>query len=135
MMALDNPLSMYIHDFPNGEEISIEHLLTLSSGIFDYTEVESFDIEGKLTKSKLDLVELIKTLPQTFQPGVKWEYSNSNYILLSYIIEKVSRRSFEDYLVEELLKPYGLLDTCFAERGKIIINRSFGYIIRRLCAN
>lgn len=125
-VSVNDKLSEYIEDFPNGDSISIKHLLTQSSGIFDYTEVDDFDVEGKKYKTNSQVVSVIRTFPLQFDPGEKWEYSNSNYILLGYIIEKVSGKSFDDFLKSELLTNISMPNTGH-DVNNVLKGRSFGY--------
>ncbi len=127
-LELEHTVSKYIKDMPNGDSITIRHLLTQSSGIFDYTDADNFDREGKVRKSIEQVVDVIKSFKQTFKPGEKWEYSNSNYILLSYIVQLVSNMKFEDYVEQKLLIPNDIIDTHFSLEDKIICNQAYGYV-------
>jgi len=99
---LQDKLSKYIPDMPNGKDITIYHLLTHTSGIPSYNSVEerNTDFDG--------LIQKIKKLPIRFSPGEKAEYSNSNMVLLTYILEMISGSSYEEYLKENIFKPCGM---------------------------
>ncbi|MBN2725269.1 MAG: beta-lactamase family protein [Deltaproteobacteria bacterium] len=126
-LALTDTLDKFIPDYPEGNRITVHHLLTHSSGIQNFT---SFREYWKIMKERLTLPEIIKlfkTKPLNFEPGKKFSYSNSGYILLSYIIEKVSSLPWNIYIEKELIKPAGLKNTGFAINQIIVKNLALGY--------
>jgi len=128
-IGLQDSLQKYIPDFPSkGHTITIEHLLTHTSGIRDYmqidyrgTNMERWDYTPK------QLIDSFKHYALAFEPGTKYSYSNSGYYLLGYIIEKVSGKPYQLYIQDNLLKPLGLNHSFFDTDGKIIPNRVNGY--------
>ena len=74
-----------------------------------------------------ELVGLFKNEPFNFSPGTAFEYSNSNYTLLGYIIEKVSNMSYEDYIEKNILDPLNLNNTGFINNKVNIKDKSIGY--------
>ena len=62
-----------------------------------------------------------------FQPGEQWEYSNSGYALLGYLIEKVSGQSYKDFLEENIFKPLGMKESGYDVNSAIILRRASGY--------
>ncbi len=108
---LDDPLSKFIPDYPRGEEVTIHHLLTHTSGIKSYTDKMNFQEDIELTKpisSEEDHIESFKYDTFNFDPGTSWSYNNSGYFLLGYIIGQVSGKSYGDYLHEQYFKPIGM---------------------------
>lgn len=107
LLKLNDPVSLYIPGYPNGDAITIEHLLTHSSGIKDYLEVkivqEIPDAAPPITIEKL--ISYFKDEKQTIRPGEKFSYSNSNYILLAYIIEKITGEKYEDAVRKIIFNP------------------------------
>ena len=93
-LSVQDKLSKYIPGYPNGDSISIENLLTHTSGIHNYND-EAF-MEKNATKpiATDNLIKLFKNATADFKPGEKYNYSNSNYILLGLIIEKITGKSF-----------------------------------------
>ena len=89
-MALTDKLSKYYPGFANGDSISIEQLLTHTSGLRNFTEEDS-SIEKT---NELLMVPYLKTFKPDFAPGTNWHYSNSGYVMLGYIIQKVSGTSY-----------------------------------------
>lgn len=113
LLDLHDTLSKYIPDFPRGGDITLLDLLTQTSGIIDYYNDEPPLISTipfeKLSQSYL--IEQLKASPLKFEPGEKYSYSNSNYLILSYIIEKVSGMGYGDYLSRYIFEPLGMKNT------------------------
>jgi len=128
-ISLQDSLQQYIKDFPSkGYRITIENLLTHTSGLKDYmqvdyaaTNMERWDLEPK------QLIDSFKNIPLEFEPGTKFRYSNSGYFLLGYIIEKVTGKSFQSNIQDNLLKPLMLFHTYFDTANIIIPKRVNGY--------
>ena len=104
LLDLNDPLTKYISDYPNGNKIKILHLLTHTSGIPDHTELPDFNQERRVYP--YDVIKTIVTFknkPLEFTPGEKFKYSNSGYILLGYIIEMITNMSYEQYIDKYIL--------------------------------
>jgi CubicO group peptidase (beta-lactamase class C family) len=127
LLRLDDPLSKYIPDFPRGEEIRIAHLLGHSSGIPDIYSLPEYEEMKTRRVSAADLIALLKTKPLDFAPGTASSYSNSGYALLAYIVEKVSGRSYQDFLRERIFAPLHLDHTGPWERQPVLPGRAAGY--------
>lgn len=110
-LSLDDELSKYIPDYPRGDEISIHYLLTHQSGIVNCTNLEEFWRQGGNNSSILDVINIFKNKPLDFTPGNGSSYSNSGYIVLSYIIEKVSGQSYGEFLKNNIFHPLGMNQT------------------------
>lgn len=128
-ISLYDSLQKVVPDFPwKGHTITIEHLLTHTSGIKDYMQL---DYAGQNMErwdcSPKQLIDSFKNYPLNFSPGSRFSYSNSGYFLLGYIIEKVSGKSYQNYITDNLLVPLGLKHTCFDSDGNIIPGRVNGY--------
>lgn len=98
-LSLQDKLSKYYPDYPHGDSITIENLLTHTAGIYNYTEngdYMSSSADKPITEEQMLL--LFKDHPLDFSPGTGWNYSNSGYMLLGYIIQKVTGRSYYEAL-------------------------------------
>src|SRR5215831_15783708 len=125
-------------DFPEyGRAITIRHLLNHTSGLEDYEDlmaqpdpslpVEQIQIQDP---GVLDLLKQQKTTK--FTPGSKWEYSNSGYVLLGLIVQKVSGKSFPDFLHERIFATLGMSNTLAYVRGKNEVpNRAYGHSLEQ----
>ncbi len=129
LLKLDDPIIMYLPDYPrpNGDKITIRHLLTHTSGIPDYTNFPEVILKRTQPLSTEYLIDLFKNWPLEFEPGSKFSYSNSGYLLLGEIIEKISGQSYEAFLEHEILKPLGMNDSGYARREAAYPNRASGY--------
>ena len=127
LINLNDTLDKYIPDYPNGDKVTIHHLLTHTSGIFNSTEVKDFSKDMRNEHSVVDLISEFKQLPYDFEPGTKFSYSNSGYILLGYIIEKVSKKSYKEYLNHNIFKKFSMNDSGYDDYKKIIKDRASGY--------
>lgn len=111
-LQVDDEIQKYV-DFPKKEQpITIRHLLTHTSGIPNFTDGPHYTPEAYAKDIDLkDVIALFAELPLEFAPGTQWSYSNSGYLLLSAIIEKVSGQTWADYANEHLFTPAGMRHT------------------------
>jgi CubicO group peptidase (beta-lactamase class C family) len=128
-VSLHDSLQKFIPDFPSkGYTVTIENLLTHTSGIRDYMQIDYPNpYMERLDYRPKQLIDSFKNYALEFEPGTKFSYSNSGYYLLGYIIEKVSGKRYQDYMQDNILKPLGLTHTYFDSAGIIIPNRVDGY--------
>jgi len=132
-LALDDDLSKYVPDFPlQGHKVTIRQLLDHTSGIPSYTDIgEEWAKKWPLELTHEELLALVKDKPFDFEPGTKWAYNNTGYYLLGMVIEKVSSKSYGQWIVSEISKPLGLDRTRRDSNVDIIKNRAQGYGIER----
>jgi CubicO group peptidase (beta-lactamase class C family) len=125
---LDDPVSKYFPDSPDiWKKITIRHLLTHTSGIPDYT---AKDVDFRKDYSEDDLLKILMKLPLEFQPGEKWNYSNSGYMLLGFVIHKASGKFYGDLLEERVFGPLGMTTAQVISESDIIPNRAAGYELK-----
>lgn len=117
LLNVYDKLSKYIPDYPRGSEITLYNLLTHTSGI---AEIDLFVLKSKEIKLE-NVINSIKDKPMDSEPGEKWSYNNSGYILLGYIIEKVSNLSLEEYLKKYFFTPLEMTNTgvCYKNGKKM----------------
>ncbi|MDF2192683.1 serine hydrolase domain-containing protein [Paraflavitalea sp. CAU 1676] len=128
-ISLQDSLQQFIKDFPGkGHTISIEHLLTHTSGIADYEGLD-FHLPNaiRIDFPPKQIIDSLAVLPLAFIPGTRYNYSNSNYYLLGYIIEKVTGKAYSTYMKECVFTYIGLSDTYYDSPAAIIRNRVSGY--------
>jgi len=102
LLKVEDSIDKFISDYPNGDEITLHHLLTHSSGIPDIFSFPNYYKKKNLSLTLEDVINWIKEQPLQFQPGERYSYSNSGYNLLAYIIEKVSGRSYGEFLSKRI---------------------------------
>lgn len=122
-MKLTDNLSKYYPGFPNGDSITIENLLTHTSGIHNFTETDSSINE---TDEKR-MVPYLKTLKPDFKPGADWHYSNSGYVMLAYIIGKVSGMNYWQAVRTYIFKPLQMNKSGFDFTHLTGNNKAVGY--------
>ncbi|MGL5892444.1 MAG: serine hydrolase domain-containing protein, partial [Bacteroidia bacterium] len=126
-LSVSDTISKYIPDYPSGNKITIHHLLTHTSGIKDFTKMKTLrDIAQKEMTPKM-MVDFFKDEPVDFAPGDKFEYNNSGYVILGYIIELVSGETYEDFIEKRIFEKAGMIHSCYASDRQIIKNRASGY--------
>ena len=127
-LSTDDKLSKYINDYPNGDRITIHHLLTHTSGIVNFTSLPVYDSIMTKPHTVEQLITYFKNKPLDFDPGSKYSYSNSGYVLLSYIVEKASGQPFADYMKQAIFDPLGMKNSgIFEGNTKVIKNLALGY--------
>jgi CubicO group peptidase (beta-lactamase class C family) len=128
-ISLQDSVQKFIPDFPpKGYTITIENLLTHTSGIKDYMQIDYHELDMERRDfSPKQLIDSFKNYPLEFEPGTKFSYSNSGYFLLGFIIEKVTGKSYQSYVQDDLLTRLGLSHSYFDGPGMIIPDRVNGY--------
>ena len=129
-LNISDKISKYFPGYPNGDSITIEHLLNHTSGIFNYTDDRVF-MQTKAVNPVTEDVMLafFKNHPLKFSPGSHWEYSNSNYILLGYIIEKITRKPYETVVEDMIFKPLRMNASGFNFKEFKSDNKAKGYMV------
>lgn len=126
-LNLHDPLSKYIPDYPKGNEISIHHLLNHTSGIMSYTNVVEFRSKTRTDLSPMEIIDGVKDLQMEFEPGERYAYNNSAYVILGYIIEQLSGMSYGEFIEQAIFAKLGMKNSHYGSRYKIIPNRASGY--------
>ncbi len=125
---LSAPITTYLPDFPTqGKTITVEQLLQHTSGLKNYTELSEWAPRWREDMTVQQIIDLFKDKPLDFAPGTSWHYSNSGYILLGAIVEKVSGQSYADFLREHVLAPLGLEHTYYDDPRRLVPGRVAGY--------
>lgn len=126
-LSLEDPLSRFIPDYPRGEEIKIHHLLNHTSGIKSYTDMPSFRLQARTDITPKELIAVFQDHPMDFDPGERYMYNNSAYILLGYIIEEISGMTYADYIQKNIFTPLGMRNSYYGSKSSVIPNRASGY--------
>lgn len=124
---LQQKLNTYFPDLPNADKITIGNLLNHRSGLHNYTEGTNFQEWMDKPATHEQLIKIIKDKGADFEPGVRAEYSNTNYLLLSYIIEKIDRTSFDVVVKKRITSKISLQDTYYGHAIDISKNESASY--------
>jgi CubicO group peptidase (beta-lactamase class C family) len=129
-IKLDGKLIDYLPDYrpDTGQKVTIHHLLTHTSGIPSYTSVPGFF--QNVSRNPFAVDDFIKKYASgdlQFEPGTKFVYNNSGYFLLGAIIEKVTGKSYEQVIRENIFEPLGMKNSGYDHWGTIIAKRATGY--------
>lgn len=126
-LNVNDPISKYISDFPNGNNITIHHLLTHTAGIKDFTKMKSIQQIAQKDLSPKELIDFFKNEPVDFAPGERFDYNNSGYVVLGQIIELVSAETYENYIKKNIFEKIQMNHSRYASDVALIINRAYGY--------
>jgi CubicO group peptidase (beta-lactamase class C family) len=130
-IKLDGKVSDYLPEYRKdiGDKVTVHHLLTHTSGIPSYTSQPGFFENVSRNPYKVaDFVKKYASGDLEFEPGSKYSYNNSGYFLLGAIIEKVSGKSYEQALKDNILDPAGMKNTGYDHYGPILPKRAAGYV-------
>ena len=127
-LGLQDEITKFLPDYPTqGRRITVEHLLTHTSGIQSYTDMAEWLPLWRKDFMLQELIDLFKNKPMQFEPGERWVYNNSGYILLGAIIEKVSGQTYEEFVDTHIFKPLGMKHSCYGSTERVIPRRIPGY--------
>ena len=133
-VGLDDSVQKYFPDAPESwKNIHIRNLLTHTSGLAEYESDERSKPDGpfylRLDFTEAQLSKKITELPIDFKPGEKWSYRNTNYVLLGFLIHRVTGKFYGDFLKERIFAPLGMTNTRIISDVDIIPHRASGYEI------
>lgn len=126
-LSLEDPLSNFFPKVPNAEKITIENLLNHRSGIFNFTSTEDYFTYLEEPKSREQMLDLISSFEPVFEPGSRLEYSNSNYVLLTMILEQLTNTDFNKLIFDNITKPHSLGSTFVANKLSKNIRHAISY--------
>lgn len=124
---LNQTIEKYFPTIINSSKITIGNLLNHRSGIHNFTNDKNYLSYNTEPKSEKQMIEIIANGKSDFEPNSKAEYSNSNYVLLSYILEKTYKKTYKELLTAKIIKPLGLKNTYFGSKTNIQNNESYSY--------
>lgn len=127
-LSLSDEITRFLPDYPvNGKKITIEHLLTHTSGIKSYTSLPEWLPLWRKDLSLTELIAIFRDKPLDFAPGESWSYNNSAYVLLGAIIEKASGQSYQDFIEQRIFAPLGMKHSFYDRTERVIRRRVAGY--------
>ena len=128
-LTLDSPLTLFFNELPSASKITIAHLLNHSSGLYNITNDPKFSNWMLKPSSRGDMLKRIKAYDLDFNPGEQTAYSNTNYLLLGYIIEILDKEIYMQALEKRIVKKIGLKNTYYGSKINIKKNESHSYSI------
>lgn len=121
-LSLSDKLSKFYPEFPKGDSITLEHLLTHTSGVYEYTRGNNMP-----DQTERSFIKFIETKPLDFSPGTGWNYSNSGYWLLGFIIKKVTGVAYEEAVRKYIFDPLHMEHSGFDFKKLSDENKTTGY--------
>src|SRR5579871_1657273 len=127
-LKVEDPVKKYLSDAPPAwDKITIFHLLTHTSGIPNFTNFPEYRSIEPFPITADKLVAFFRDKPLDFEPGEKWSYSNSGYVVLGHLIEKISGETYEKFVQANIFDPLGMQDSGYDSNSAVITHRAAGY--------
>lgn len=130
-LKLNTKLKKFYPEIKNSNKITIEHLLHHRSGIFNFTNGEDYFDWNTEVKSEKEMLDIIVKGGNTSKPDEQFEYSNSNFVLLSFILEKVYNKSLGELLNEKIIQPLNLEYTAAGGKIDVSDNQALSFVHKR----
>jgi CubicO group peptidase (beta-lactamase class C family) len=130
LIQLDQTIEGFFPTIKNANKITIRHLLSHRSGIHNFTDDKDFLTWNTQPQSEKAMMERLSQLGSDFQPDYKFSYSNSNYVLLTFLLEKVMKDKYPSLLKKFILQPIGLKNTFYGGKINVSKNESKSYTYR-----
>jgi len=127
-LSIEDPVSKWIPEAPaSWSQLTLRHLLFQMSGLQDYALVPGVGLTDSYDRATW--FSKMAPLPMDFEPGAAWAYSNTNYALLGYVVEKASGVPYTQFVTDNILKPLGMTHTVFVDPYAVIPHRSHGFMV------
>jgi len=133
-LSLTDPINKYFDSLPDTwKNITIKNLLSHTSGIKDYAHdfpgYPFIEKDRKQEYTETQFIQMAASLPLNFNPGERWAYSNSNFVLLGFIIHKLSGKPLPEFMKEKIFDPLRMNETRYINVREVISNRASGYLL------
>ncbi|MFD6972788.1 serine hydrolase domain-containing protein [Streptomyces sp. NPDC059949] len=130
-IGLDDPVSKYVDGVPGGDRITLRQLAAMRSGLYDYTSdpkfLDALRTDPQRTYTPQQLLDLAFAHPANFAPGAKWEYSNTNTVLLGLVVEKIGGQPLHTFLQQHVFGPLKLTSTSLPTTAEFPEPHAQGY--------
>lgn len=126
-LNLNTPLATWYPSLPNAAKITISNLLDHRSGLHNFTNDSTYVKYMTQTRTESQMVAVFEKQKPDFEPDTKAEYCNTNFVLLGYIIEKLTKKSYPEELKERVVSKLGLKDTYYGAKTNVKNNEAFSY--------
>lgn len=126
-LSLDTKLSQFFPKIANADKITIGQMLNHKSGIYNFTDSPDFDTYCTKLQNKKDMLNRLESYPAAFEPGTIANYSNSNYLLLGYIIQDITKKPYKDNVMSRIVNKAGLKNTYYYSKINPKKNEAYSY--------
>lgn len=130
-LAFDDPVGKHLPDYPERDvaaKVRVHHLLTHTSGLGSHFNEEFQNASRTRYRTVRDFMGIVEKQKLAFEPGARWQYSNSGFLVLGAIVEKLAGKSYFDYVRERIYDPAGMADTDAYEMDDVVPNLAIGYV-------
>jgi CubicO group peptidase (beta-lactamase class C family) len=127
-LSVQDSVCKYVAPCPEAwQPVTIHHLLSHTAGVPNFTSFPDYQKTMREPAPVESLISRFRALPLDFKPGEDWKYSNSGYVLLGHVVEKVSGKSYESFLRENIFEPLKMTSTGYDHAAEIVKRRARGY--------
>lgn len=127
-LSLEDEITKYLPEYPTQDtKITIHHLLTHTSGIKSYTSMPSLQEYARKDITPTELIDVFKNEPMDFKPGEQYLYNNSGYVILGYIIEKITGKPYAEFVQQRIFDKLNMNNSYYGSKSALIENRANGY--------
>jgi D-alanyl-D-alanine carboxypeptidase len=126
-LDVDAPVSRYLPSIPHGGEVTVRNLLTHTGGYAEFTELPDIDRLAARPATNEEILDTVVSRPLGFKPGTKWQYSNTGYVMLAAIVERLSGMRYEEFLRTRIFQPLGMTRTQYEDESLVETDRATGY--------
>ena len=126
-LSLDTKLDIYFPQIPNAAQITIAQMLSHHSGIHNFTVDSNYTLYHVKPQTEVQMLEKMRHFKPDFEPGSSFAYSNSNFLLLGYVLEKIYNKPYSEILKEKILVPAGLKNTYYGGKINLQDNEAYSY--------
>ncbi len=126
-LSLNDPISMWLPDLTEANKVTVREILSHTSGYQDFWPQDYVPPMMLKPMPPQEILDRWAKKPLDFQPGTRWQYSNTNFVIAAQIVEKITREPFFKFLHENILKPLGLSSAVDFDKGKMTAEDPAGY--------
>lgn len=126
-LDVDAPVARYLPNLPHGGEVTVRQLLTHTAGYAEFTELPDIDRLANRRTTNEEILTTVAARPLGFTPGTKWQYSNTGYVILAAIVEKLSGMPYAEFLRARIFEPLAMTRTRYEDQALVENDRAVGY--------
>jgi D-alanyl-D-alanine carboxypeptidase len=126
-LDVDAPVGRYLPGIAHGDQVTVRQLLTHTGGYAEYTSLDDIDRLGARPATNDEVLATVVSRPLGFTPGTKWQYSNTGYVMLTAIVERLSGLSYADFLRAKIFAPLGMSRSYVEDESVVVRDRATGY--------
>lgn len=126
-LEVDAPVGRYLPGIAHGDMVTVRQLLTHTGGYAEYTSLDDIDRLAARPATNEEVLATVVSRPLGFTPGTKWQYSNTGYVLLTAVVERLSGMAYADFLRAKIFTPLGMTRTYVEDESLVMPDRATGY--------